>query len=169
MQWSIHGPDFIFTHFPQSLCSRKSWPRSVNKVLLLISALLADQSVILRSNITPQQLTVCVSNQERSPISGTGDSTSSLDRALEPSCLAPERDQLRDAGLPADVVQTILILGLLPLEKSYALRWHIFKSRCTTHRADPVHCQVVSVLKFLQEKLSWGRSPAFSESMWPPF
>ncbi len=34
------------------------------------------------------------------------------------------------------------------------LRWHIFESWCMTHHADQVHCHVVSVLEFLQEKLS---------------
>ncbi|KAL0197588.1 hypothetical protein M9458_006128, partial [Cirrhinus mrigala] len=46
------------------------------------SATLADQSVVLRSNIPPRQLAVGDSSQERSPISGTGDSISSPARAL---------------------------------------------------------------------------------------
>ncbi len=52
------------------------------------SAPLADQNMVLRSNIPPRRLAVGNSGQERSPISGTGDSISSPARALEPSCLA---------------------------------------------------------------------------------
>ncbi len=103
------------------------------------------------------------SGQERSPISGAGDSISSPVRALEPSCLAPEGEQLRDAGFPAEVVQTILSARAPSTRKWYALRWRVFKSWCMTHHADEVHCQVVSVLEFLQEKLSLGTCPS---SMW---
>ncbi len=99
------------------------------------------------------------SGQERSPISGAGDSISSLARALEPSCLAPEGDQLRDAGLPADVVETILSARAPSTRRSYAFKWHIFENWCRAHHVDPVHCQVVSVLEFLQEKLSSGTCP----------
>ncbi|KAI2656086.1 Transposon Ty3-G Gag-Pol polyprotein [Labeo rohita] len=126
---------------------------------LIDSAPLADQSMVLRSNIPPRRLAVGDSGQERSPISGAGDNISSPARALEPSCLAPEGDQLRDAGLPADVVETILSARAPSTRRSYALKWRVFESWCVTHHADPVHCQVVSVLEFLQEKLSSGISP----------
>ncbi|KAI2646486.1 Chromosomal replication initiator protein DnaA [Labeo rohita] len=115
--------------------------------------------MVLRSNIPPRRLAVGDSGQERSPISGAGDNISSPARALEPSCLAPEGDQLRDAGLPADVVETILSARAPSTRRSYALKWRVFESWCVTHHADPVHCQVVSVLEFLQEKLSSGISP----------
>ncbi|KAI2653825.1 putative V-type proton ATPase subunit H 2 [Labeo rohita] len=126
---------------------------------LIDSAPLADQSMVLRSNIPSRRLAMGDSGQERSPISGTGDNISSPARTLEPSCLAPEGDQLRDAGLPADVVETILSARAPSTRRSYALKWRVFESWCVTHDADPVHCQVVSVLEFLQEKLSSGTSP----------
>ncbi len=81
--------------------------------------------------------------RKRSPISGTGDSISSPARALEPSCL-------RDAGLPPNVVETILSARAPSTRRSYAFKWHIFKNWCMAHHVDPVHCQVVSVLEFLQ-------------------
>ncbi len=123
------------------------------------SAPLADQNMVLRSNIPPRRLAVGDSSQERSPISGTGDSISSPARALEPSCLAPEGDQLRDAGLPPNVVATILSARAPSTRRSYAFKWHIFENWCMAHHVDPVHCQVVSVLEFLQEKLSSGTCP----------
>ncbi len=91
--------------------------------------------------------------------SGTGDSISSPARALEPLCLAPEGDQLRNAGLPPDVVETILSARAPSTRRSYAFKWHIFENWCMAHHVDPVHCQVVSVLEFLQEKLSSGTCP----------
>ncbi len=62
------------------------------------------------------------SDQERSPVSDSGDSVSFLARALEPACLASERDQLRYAGLPADVVQIILSARAPSTRISNALR-----------------------------------------------
>ncbi len=115
--------------------------------------------MVLRSNIPPRRLTVGDSGQERSPISGTGDSISSPARALEPSCLAPEGDQLRDAGLPPDIVETILSARAPSTRRSYGFKWHIFENWCMAHHIDPVHCQIVSVLEFLQEKLSSGTCP----------
>ncbi len=123
------------------------------------STLLANQNMVLRSNIPPRRLAMGDSGQERSPISGTGDSISSPARALEPSCLAPEGDQLRDAGLPPDVVETILSARAPSTRRSYAFKWHIFENWCMAHHVDPVHCQVLSMLEFLQEKLSSGTCP----------
>ncbi len=126
---------------------------------LNVSVPLADQNMVLRSNIPPRRLAVGDPGQERSPISGTGDSISSPARALEPSCLAPEGDQLRDAGLPPDVVETILSARAPSTRRIYAFKWHIFENWCMAHHVDPVHCQVVAVLEFLQEKLSSGTCP----------
>ncbi len=70
-----------------------------------------------------------------------------------------QRDQLRDAGLPPDVVETILSARAPSTRRSYAFKWHIFENWCMAHHVDPVHCQVVSVLEFLQEKLSSGTCP----------
>ncbi len=68
-------------------------------------------------------------------------------------------DQLRDAGLPPDVVETILSARAPSTRRSYAFKWHIFENWCMAHHVDPVHCQVVSVLEFLEEKLSSGTCP----------
>ncbi len=92
------------------------------------SAPLADQSMVLRSNIPPRWLTVGDSGQERSPISGAGDSITSPARALKPSCLAPEGNRLRDAGLPADVVETILSVRAPSTRIMYAFKWHVFEN-----------------------------------------
>ncbi len=89
---------------------------------------MADQNMVLRSNIPPRWLAVGDPGQERSPILGTGDSISSPARALEPPCLAPKGDQLRDAGLPPDVVETILIARAPSTRRSYAFKWHIFEN-----------------------------------------
>ncbi|KAI2655884.1 Layilin [Labeo rohita] len=69
------------------------------------------------------------------------------------------RGTTRDAGFPADTLQTILIARTPSTRRSYALRWCFFKHWCLAHHADPVHCQSVSVLEFLQEKLSSGTCP----------
>lgn len=66
---------------------------------------MADQSLVLRSNIPPRQLALGDSYQERPSASGTGDDIPFLAKA---PCLAPEGDQLRNVGLPAEIVETIL-------------------------------------------------------------
>ncbi len=71
----------------------------------------------------------------------------------------PRRGLYGDAGLPPDVVETILSARAPSTRRSYAFKWHIFKNWCMAHHVDPVHCQVVSVLEFLQEKLSSGTCP----------
>lgn len=72
--------------------------------------------------------------------------------------MAPEGDRLTDSGLPADVVETILIARMC--RKMYALKWSEFFLRwCAIHHANLVHCQIVSMLEFLQEKLSAGICP----------
>ncbi len=159
-EWKLHPEIAARNSF------RESWPRSVNGVSpLTVSALLADQNMILRSNIPPRRLTVGGPGQERSPISGTGDSISSQARALEPPCLAPEGDQLRDAGLSPDIVETILSARAPSTRRSYAFKWHIFENWCMAHHVDPVHCQVVSVLEFLPEKLTSGTCSWYSQSL----
>lgn len=85
------------------------------------SASLANQILVHRSNITPRQLAAGDSSRERSSLSGGGDSSSSLDRSLEPSYLASEGNQLRYA----DVVETILSARASSTRRSYALRWHV--------------------------------------------
>ena len=124
------------------------------------SAPLAGQSMVLGSNISPRWLTLDDSSEEGSSVSGAGDNISSPTGALEPSRLAPERDQLSQAGLPASVIDTILAARAPSTRKAYALKWNVFESWCMTKQVDPVHCQIVLVLEFLQEKLSSGLCPS---------
>ncbi len=55
----------------------------------------------------------------------------------------PRRGLYGDAGLPPDVVETILSARAPSTGRSYAFKWHIFKNWCMAHHVDPVHCQVV--------------------------
>ncbi len=102
------------------------------------------------------------------PLCFTGDSTmsplllSDSSSSLGSDAMAnmwPRRGLYGDAGLPPDVVETILSARAPSTRRSYAFKWHIFKNWCMAHHVDPVHCQVVSVLEFLQEKLSSGTCP----------
>ncbi|KAI2654727.1 hypothetical protein H4Q32_011510 [Labeo rohita] len=91
---------------------------------LIDSAPLADQSMVLRSNIPPQRLAVGDSGQERSPISGTGDNISSPARALEPSCLAPEGDQQEMLGFQLMLVYVAAISACHTLIDGVSVRKH---------------------------------------------
>ncbi|KAI2642464.1 Lamina-associated polypeptide 2, isoform alpha [Labeo rohita] len=68
---SVHiSPECSAPGSPSQGPSTGVWP-------LIDSAPLADQSMVLRSNIPPRRLAVGDSSQERSPISGAGDNISS--------------------------------------------------------------------------------------------
>ncbi|XP_051759480.1 uncharacterized protein LOC127517619 isoform X1 [Ctenopharyngodon idella] len=52
------------------------------------------------------------------------------------------------------------MLGLPLLEQVIHNKWGVYERWCTAHNADPVNCQIATVLDFLQEKLSTGTCPA---------
>lgn len=73
--------------------------------------------------------------------------------------------QLRDTGLSPEVIETILsarapstIEEVMPVKCE--CECGVFERWCTAHHADPVNCQIASVLNFLQEKCSAGTCTA---------
>lgn len=73
--------------------------------------------------------------------------------------MAPEGDQLKDTGLPADFVQTILSTRASTSKTIYALKWGVFER---------LHCtRIVSVLELLQGKMI--SMPRYSGYLLPPY
>ena len=79
---------------------------------------------------------------------------------MEALGLAPEGDQLLDAGLSTEVTETLLNARAPSTRKLYALKWRLFRLWCDEHSQDPVHCPVGTVLEFLQSCFSRGLSPS---------
>ncbi|XDV19288.1 hypothetical protein PO909_024787 [Leuciscus waleckii] len=140
---------------------RSSSQSSPTRVLPLTdSVALAEQSMVLGDNISPRRLAMGDSGEEGPSVSGGGHDIPSQARPVEPSCLAPDGYQLRDTELSPAVIETILSARASSTRKSYANKWGVFERWCVINNADPVNCQIASVLEFLQEKLSTGTCPA---------
>lgn len=92
-------------------CDRRRYAgfsADIIETILFHNTSLADQSLVLINNMSPRQLTLGDTEQERYPVLGAGDNIPSPAQAMESSCLAPEGDRRRDAGFLANVIKTIL-------------------------------------------------------------
>ncbi len=81
-------------------------------------------------------------------------------RAVETLGLAPEGAQYLEAGLSAEVIETILSSRAPSTRRLYGLKWNVFSMWCGEHGLDPVNCLVASVLEFLQDRFSAGLTPS---------
>ncbi|XDV48415.1 hypothetical protein PO909_017827 [Leuciscus waleckii] len=99
-------------------------------------------------------------DQEGPSFSGRGHNISPSARAVEAVGLAPEGDQLINAGLSTEVVETILNSRAPSTRKLYALKWNVFNLWCGEHQLDTVNSPVASVLEFLQSRFSDRLSPS---------
>ncbi len=64
------------------------------------------------------------------------------------------------SDLPEIVLNTISQARAPSTWCLYALKWSVFSAWCTTRGADPVVCNILLILSFLQELLEKGRSPS---------
>ncbi len=81
-------------------------------------------------------------------------------RSLEPPCVAPGRDAADLSGLPPAVVETIIQARAPSTRQTYALKWSLFATWCSSRREDPRRCTIGVVLSFLQERLECRLSPS---------
>ncbi len=79
---------------------------------------------------------------------------------MEPPCVAPGRDAADLSGLPPAVVETIIQARAPSTRQTYALKWSLFATWCTSRREDPRRCTIGVVLSFLQERLERRLSPS---------
>ncbi len=80
-------------------------------------------------------------------------------KALEPPCLAPEGDQLRDAGLPPDIVETILSARAPSTTRSYAFngtfRELVYGTPCRPSSLPSCFSAGVSAREIVLRHMSW--------------
>ncbi len=79
---------------------------------------------------------------------------------MEPPCVAPGRDAADLSGLPPAVVETIIQARAPSTRQTYALKWSLFATWCSSCREDPRRCTIGVVLSFLQESLERRLSPS---------
>ncbi|XP_051756294.1 uncharacterized protein LOC127516053 [Ctenopharyngodon idella] len=124
------------------------------------SPVLANQDMVLGLSVPTRRLPNGASPQTGSPVaSGRHDNTSSP-RTVEAMGLASEGARFIDAGLPTEVVETILNSRAPSTRKLYSYKWNLFSTWCRQNDTDPVHSSISFVLRFLQEKFSEGLSPS---------
>ncbi len=80
--------------------------------------------------------------------------------SMEPPCVAPGRDAEDLNGLPPAVVETIIQARAPSTRQTYALKWSLFATWCSSRREDPQRCTIGVVLSFLQERLERRLSPS---------
>ncbi len=81
-------------------------------------------------------------------------------RSMEPPCVAPGWDAADLSGLPPAVVETIIQARAPSTRQTYALKWSLFATWCSSRREDPRRCTIGVVLSFLQERLEHRLSPS---------
>ncbi len=80
--------------------------------------------------------------------------------SMEPPCVAPGWDVADLSGLPPAVVGTIIQARAPSTRQTYALKWSLFATWCSSRREDPRRCTIGVVLSFLQERLERRLSPS---------
>ncbi|XP_048015910.1 C3a anaphylatoxin chemotactic receptor-like [Megalobrama amblycephala] len=116
--------------------------------------------MVLGPSVLTRRLPNGASPQTGSPVaSGRLDNTSPP-RTVEAMGLASEGARFIDAGLPTEVVETILNSRAPATRKLYSYKWNLFSAWCRQNNMDPVHSPISFVLRFLQEKFSEGLSPS---------
>ncbi len=77
-----------------------------------------------------------------------------------PTASCTSRDAADLSGLPPAVVETIIQARAPSTRQTYALKWSLFATWCSSRREDPRRCTFGVVLSFLQERLECRLSPS---------
>ncbi len=158
-----------------------SWPRALRKYAFPPVSLLAqllcklredEEQVLLvaphwptrtwfaRTHFPRDSTSLAHSSEEGPPFSGARHHMAPASRSMEPPCVAPGRDAADLSGLPPAVVETIIQARAPSTRQTYALKWSLFATWCSSQREDPRRCTIGVVLSFLQERLERRLSPS---------
>ncbi len=159
----------------------RSWPRALRKYAFPPVSLLAqtlcklredEEQVLLvaphwptrtwfpRTQFPRDSTSLAHSSEEGPPFSGARHHMAPASRSMEPPCVAPGRDAADLSGLPPAVVETIIQARAPSTRQTYALKWSLFATWCSSRREDPRRCTIGVVLSFLQERLERRLSPS---------
>ncbi len=121
---------------------------------------LAHQDLVSQTNFPRDSTSLAHSSEEGPPFSGARHHMAPASRSMEPPCVAPGRDAADLSGLPPAVVETIIQARAPSTRQTYALKWSLFATWCSSRREDPRRCTIGVVLSFLQERLELSLSPS---------
>ncbi len=121
---------------------------------------LAHPDLVSRTHFLRDSTSLAHSSEEGPPFSGARHHMAPASRSMEPPCVAPGRDAADLSGLPPAVVETIIQARAPSTRQTYALKWSLFATWCSSRREDPRRCTIGVVLSFLQERLERRLSPS---------
>ncbi len=121
---------------------------------------LAHPDLVSRTHFPRDSTSLAHSSEEGPPFSGARHHMAPASRSMEPPCVAPGRDAADLSGLPLAVVETIIQARAPSTRQTYALKWSLFATWCSSQREDPRRCTIGVVLSFLQESLERRLSPS---------
>ncbi len=121
---------------------------------------LAHPDLVSRTHFPRDSTSLAHSSEEGPPFSGARHHMAPASRSMEPPCVAPGRDATDLSGLPPAVVETIIQARAPSTRQTYALKWSLFVTWCSSRREDPRRCTIGVVLSFLQERLERRLSPS---------
>ncbi len=121
---------------------------------------LAHPDLVSRTHFPRDSTSLVHSSEEGPPFSGARHHMAPASRSMEPPCVAPGRDVADLSGLPPAVVETIIQARAPSTRQTYALKWSLFATWCSSRREDPRRCTIGVVLSFLQERLERRLSPS---------
>ncbi len=120
---------------------------------------LAHPDLVSRTHFLRDSTSLVHSSEEGPPFSGARHHMAPASRSMEPPSVAPGRDAADLSGLPPAVVETIIQARAPSTRQTYALKWSLFATWCSSRREDPRRCTIGVVLSFLQERLERRLSP----------
>ncbi len=121
---------------------------------------LAHPDLVSRTHFPRNSTSLVHSSEEVPPFSGARHHMAPASKSMEPPCVAPGRDVADLSGLPPAVVETIIQARAPSTRQTYALKWSLFATWCSSRREDPRRCTIGVVLSFLQERLERRLSPS---------
>ncbi len=121
---------------------------------------LAHPDLVSRTNFPRDSTSLAHSSEEGPPFSGARHHMAPASRSMEPPWVAPGRDAADLSGLPPAGVETIIQARAPSTRQTYALKWSLFATWCSSRREDPRRCTIGVGLSFLQERLERRLSPS---------
>ncbi len=121
---------------------------------------LAHPDLVYGTHFPRDSTSLAHSSEEGPPFSGARHHMAPASRSMEPPCVAPGRDAADLSGLPLAVVETIIQARAPSTRQTYALKWSLFATWCSSRREDRRRCTIGVVLSFLQERLERRLSPS---------
>ncbi len=98
---------------------------------------LAHPDLVSRTHFPRDSTSLAHSSEEGPPFSGARHHMAPASRSMEPPCVAPGRDAADLSGLPPAVVETIIQARAPSTRQTYALKWSLFATWCSSREKTP--------------------------------